>query len=146
MEESFQRAAGRSAGEGFRNNMIIYATMTPALIAIIVFGEIANASAPTKLMVAVATVFSRVGIWINFYDRNERMDASEQGYDTPTALIGIRQGLPESAMGSFPRLCVGGHGCWLNHVAAGNLPVSKDTRRCHQSPDANIAREKANFA
>lgn len=45
--------------------MIMYAIMTPAMIAIIVFGEIADASAPTKLMVAVASVFSHVTIWLN---------------------------------------------------------------------------------
>ena len=38
--------------------------MTPAFVAIIVFGEIAAASAPTKLMVAVLSVLPNVTIWL----------------------------------------------------------------------------------
>lgn len=42
----------------------MYAIMTPAFVAIIVFGEIAAASAPTKLMVAVLSVLPNVTIWL----------------------------------------------------------------------------------
>ena len=66
MEESFQRASGRNAGEGFRTTMIMYAIMAPAFVAIIVFGEIAAASAPTELMVAVVSVLASVSIWLNY--------------------------------------------------------------------------------
>ena len=65
MEESFQRVAGRNAGEGFRTTNIMYAIMAPAFVAIIVFGEIAAASAPIKLMVAVSSVLANVTIWLN---------------------------------------------------------------------------------
>ena len=64
MEESCQRVAGRGAGEGFRTAMIVYAIMTPAFVAIIVFGEIAAASAPIKLMVAVSNVLANVTVWL----------------------------------------------------------------------------------
>ena len=66
MEESFQRASGRNANELFRATMIAEAIMTPAFVAIIVFGEIAAASAPTKLMVAVVSVLASVSIWLNY--------------------------------------------------------------------------------
>ena len=43
-------------------------------------------------------------MWLGYSlcGHNERMDASEQGYDTPRAVIGIRQGLPESASKDLP--------------------------------------------
>ena len=82
-----------------------------------------------------------MGLGYSLCGHNERMDASEQGYDTPRAGIGIRQGLPESAMGSVSGLGGGDYGCSNSRGAAGNLPVSEGARNCYRIFDANIVKK-----
>ena len=55
----------------------MYAIMTPAFVAIIVFGEIAAASAPTKLMVAVLSVFANVTIRLQLLTMTQWKDVSK---------------------------------------------------------------------
>ena len=118
----------------------MYAIMTPAFVAIIVFEEIAAASAPTKLMVAVLSVFANVTIRLQLLS-NDPMEGCEQRYDTARAGIGIRQEFPESAMGSVSGLGGGDYGCSNSRGAAGNLPVSEGARNCYRIFDANIVKK-----
>jgi hypothetical protein len=64
VEGSFQIEAGRSAVERLKLSQYMFAIFIPAMIAIIVFGDIANATDRTKLLVAFASVIGNVSIYM----------------------------------------------------------------------------------
>jgi hypothetical protein len=62
MEGPFQIESGRSALERLKLGQYMFVILIPALIAIIVFGDISNATDKTKLMVAFASVIGNVTV------------------------------------------------------------------------------------
>lgn len=64
MEGSFQMEAGRSALERLKLGQYMFVILIPALIAIIVFGDIASATDETKLLVAFASVIGNVTVYL----------------------------------------------------------------------------------
>ena len=76
MTPLYQRTAAEQAGEQFRMSQYMYAIFIPAMLAIIVFGEISMAQAPVKLMVASVTFFGSMTIYVVVSSAMRQIEAS----------------------------------------------------------------------
>ena len=76
MTPSYQRTATEQAGEQFRMSQYMYAIFIPAMLAIIIFGDISMANAPVKLMVASVSIFGSMTIYLVVSSAMRQIEAS----------------------------------------------------------------------
>ena len=76
MTPSYQRTATEQAGEQFRMSQYMYAIFIPAMLAIIIFGDISIAKAPVKLMVASVSIFGSMTIYLIVSSAMRQIEAS----------------------------------------------------------------------
>ena len=64
MTTEYRASANSSANERFKLSQYMFAILIPALLAIIIFGEVSQAAGPIKNMVAAVAIFGCLSIYL----------------------------------------------------------------------------------